>query len=442
MARGGIYDHLAGGFARYSTDEQWLIPHFEKMLYDNALLATAYTEAFCATGNALYENVARETLDYILLEMTSSDGGFYSAEDADSEGKEGKFYVWTDEELRSALPAGEYRALAEVYAVSSAGNFEAGANVLSLRSGAAWEDRYRPEVLRARTALRNMRALRPRPLKDDKVLTAWNGLMIGSMARAGRSFGDARYRNAAERAAAFVRSALWRDGILLRRHRSGDARHPGTLDDYAYMIDGLICLYEASADEEWLLWAIDLQRAQDRIFADEARGGYYYASGDTPDLLVRTKGLTDGAIPSAGAVSALNCLKLHRYLQEEAYRERAADVIAAAGEMPLRYPGSFSQLIIAADFISDDVAEITVAGGKDSVEFTDAVSRLSARFLPNSVIAYAGTGTPTAIPLAAGKARIKRKTTLYVCTGSQCHPPVTEPDQALDLLEPVKQYKL
>jgi uncharacterized protein len=442
MARGGIYDHLGGGFARYSTDEKWLVPHFEKMLYDNALLATSYTEAFCATGTTLYENVARETLDYVLNDMTSPAGGFYSAEDADSEGKEGRFYVWTDAELRDALSAEEYDALCRVYAVSRTGNFEEGVNILSLRADARWEDRYLPEVMKARTALRTVQARRPRPLKDDKFLTAWNGLMIGAMARAHRAFGDSRYLDAAVRAAAGVRDMLWREGMLLRRYREGDARYPGTLDDYAFMIDGLLCLYEASADESWLLWAVELQGVQDRIFSDEAGGGYYYSPADVPHLLVRTKELTDSAVPNANAVSALNSLRLYHYMQDDSYRETAQGVFAAAGDLPLRYPGGFSQLIIAADFLSDDVVELTVAGKEGSAEFNAAVKNIFAHYLPNAVLAYAKENSLSAIPLASGKRPVNERTTLYVCSGSQCHAPVSDPDAAFALIGPIKRYEL
>ncbi len=442
MARGGIYDHLGGGFARYSTDERWLVPHFEKMLYDNALLAAAYIEAFCATGNALYEHVARETLGYVLDDMSSPAGGFYSAEDADSEGREGRFYVWTDAGLREALTAEQYDALCRVYAVSRTGNFEEGTNVLSLRADAAWEDRCRPEVMQARAVLRAVRARRPRPLKDDKLLTAWNGLMIGTMARAHRAFGDGRYLDAAVRAAACVRDLLWRDGVLLRRYRDGDARYPGTLDDHAFMIDGLLCLYEASADDTWLLWAVDLQKAQDRIFSDTAGGGYYYSPADAPHLLVRTKDLADGAVPNANAVSALNCLRLHHYMQDDTYRKTARGVFNAAGDLPLRYPGAFSQLIIAADFLSDDVTEVTVAGNKKSAEFNAAVKNIGARYLPNAVFAYADENGLSSIPLGAGKGPVNGRTALYVCSGSQCHAPVSGADAALALIGPIKRYAL
>jgi uncharacterized protein len=442
MARGGIYDHLGGGFSRYSTDEKWLVPHFEKMLYDNALLATAYTEAFSATGTPLYADVARETLDYVLDEMTSPEGGFYSAEDADSEGSEGLFYVWKDDGLRAALSKEEYGALTRVYAISGEGNFQEGYNILALRSDAAWEDRYRPDVMKALSVLRNMRARRTRPLKDDKFLTSWNGLMIGAMARAYRVFGDGRYLEAAVRAAACMHDLLWRDGMLLRRYRDGDARYPGTLDDYSYLIDGLLCLYEASRDERWFAWVVKLQAVQDRIFLDETGGGYYYSSSDTGHLLVRTKDMADGALPNANAVSALNCLRLSHYMQDDAYRVKALGVIGASGDMPQRYPGAFSQLLIALDFLGDDVVEITAAGEDDTAGFNNAIKLLSSRFLPNSVTAYAGKNALSRIPIAAGKTLLDGRMTLYICSRSQCHAPVQDPETALMLTGSVKTYEL
>lgn len=321
MHRGGIYDHLGYGFARYSVDERWLVPHFEKMLYDNALLALAYLEAYQATGKEIYAQVAREIFTYVLRDMTDPEGGFYSAEDADSEGEEGKFYVWTPEEIQDVLGEADGELFVECYGVTPEGNFE-GKNILNLldvswetiatRKGMTLHELER-KMSEAREKLFEVREKRVHPHKDDKVLTSWNGLMIAALARGGRVLGDERYTAAAEKAVSFIWRYLRReDGRLLARYRDGEAAYLAYVDDYAYLAWGLLELYEAGFDVSHLEKAIELTHQMLDLFADEEKGGLFFYGRDAEQLLTRPKEVYDGALPSGNSVAACNLIRLAR----------------------------------------------------------------------------------------------------------------------------------
>ena len=311
MGRGGIYDHLGGGFHRYSTDNQWLVPHFEKMLYDNALLAWTYLEAYQITGKRMYSDIVRGILDYVLSEMTNSQGGFYSAQDAGGIGEEGIFYVWSASELKQHLTSEELALFEKVYGVTEAGNFEGGHNVLALQDEYNWEIKEHPLIESAHHKLMMARRQRSAPLKDDKILTAWNGLMIAAMAKAYQVLGEEIYLQAAQQGARFLKQNLMKNGKLLRRYRGGEVAFSGYLGDYAYLIAGLLALYEADFDPAWANWARDLQAKQHEIFWDDQLGAYYYSRADDPNLIRRSVDFNDGALPNSNAVSALNLLKLH-----------------------------------------------------------------------------------------------------------------------------------
>ena len=337
MARGGLQDQLAGGFHRYSTDETWLVPHFEKMLYDNAALAPLYAEAADLAPDLGFERVARATLDFVLHELTSPEGGFLSAIDAETDGHEGAYYTWTREELKAHL-AGDHDLFASVYGLEGPANFEAGRYVLSLpvpfaeaaRARGLSEPELEARLAPGRTALKRARELRPRPLVDDKVLTDWNGLMIGALARAGARLGDQRYVKASAVAARFVLARLARPASppLLHVYREGVARVPAFLDDYAFLIQGFLSLATATGDESWTREAIRLQAEQDERLLDPKEGGYY-AAGDDAHLLLRAKPAFDGALASGNGVSAANLLDLYQRTRDDRYHERAAQTLGA-----------------------------------------------------------------------------------------------------------------
>jgi uncharacterized protein YyaL (SSP411 family) len=356
MARGGIHDQIGGGFHRYSTDAEWLVPHFEKMLYDNASLARLYAAAAPLAPELGFARVARATLDFVLAELTGPEGGFLSAIDAETDGHEGVYYTWTREELESVLDAEAFRLLAPVYGFDGAPSFEGDRYVLHLPEGL--EARARAldlavEELVARLepgrrALLQARARRPRPLVDDKMLADWSGLMIGAMAEAGRGLDEPRYLDAARRAAEFVLSRLrpQTPGGLLHVFRLGEAKVPALLDDYAFLVEGLLALERASGEARWLEAAVSLQEEQDRRLGDDA-GGYFAAEGD-PRLLFRSKPAYDGAVASGNGIAALNLLELAARTGERAFRERAERVVAAFGEAIDELPLAHVTLVRAA----------------------------------------------------------------------------------------------
>jgi len=438
MARGGIYDHLGGGFHRYSTDERWLLPHFEKMLYDQAALARAYVEAFEATRNPKYARVAREVLDYVLRDMTGPEGGFFSAEDADSEGEEGRFYVWREAELRQALDAAELHAVEDAYGVTPAGNAPRGANVLHLVRG----DRAPGAgvLARALETLRRARASRVRPHRDEKVLADWNGLMIAAMARAGRVLEAPRYVDGAARAARFVLARLGRpDGTLLHRLSGGEARYTANLDDYAFLIDGLIELFEADFDRRWLDRAAALQETVEKRFL-APQGNYHFTDGSDPSLLVRDVRTVDNVVPAGNSVAALNLLRLADLLLDPEAARRARAILAATPRDVEESPEAFPVLLMALDYSSDRSKEVAIAGDPQGAATRALVAAVREGFNPNLVLA-AGLPEPDAVPLLRGKRLRNGQPTAYVCEGQVCQSPTTDPRVAAGLAKAFRPLK-
>ena len=430
MARGGLFDHVGGGFHRYSTDERWLVPHFEKMLYDQAALASAYTEAWQVTREAEYEAVARATLDYVLRDLTHPDGGFFSAEDADSEGEEGKFYVWTDEELREALPPDERAAALEAYGVTPRGNFEGGANILALHPvhPAA---RGSELLVRARARLCERRNRRVRPHLDDKVLTSWNGLMIAAMARAAVAFNEPRYTQGAARAARFVLSrCAGPGGTLWRRWRAGEAGVTGYLDDYAFLIEGLLELYQMDFDPAWLDEAVRLQDVQDGRYGDPGAGGYWFTDGGDATLLRRGKEFLDNVRPAGNSVSALNALRLAGLMVDPARAEAAGRLFAVVAGTVARAPLAFPHLLLAVDYALDRSKEVAISGPEDGTRVL--LEAVFAGFNPNKVVAAASPGSSASgrsVPLLEGRAPLEGRATAWVCERGACRLPTTSPDE-------------
>ena len=456
MRSGGLYDHLGFGFHRYSTDASWLVPHFEKMLYDQALLAIACTEACQATGKDEYEKTAREILAYVSRDLTAPEGGFYSAEDADSEGEEGRFYLWTEAEIRRVLAPEEADAAIRFFRVRGDGNFieEAagrrnGKNILhtkgTVEEAAAEAGRSADECMgileRARRKLLVAREERPRPHRDDKILTDWNGLMIAAFARAASVFDDAAYLDAADRAADFILRGMGApDGRLLHRYRDGQAAILANLDDYAFLIWGLIELYEAGFASARLEAAVRLQEEQDRRFWDRAAGGYFFTPEDGEDLLFRQKDIHDGAIPSGNAVSLLNLLRLARMTVRPGLEDRAARLARAFASQLQRFPSGYSHFMIGLDFLTGPTAEIVIAGDLQKKDARDMVRSLRRRFLPNKVVIFRHSGGGAAggsgpAEFADGMQAVGGRATAYVCVNQACSRPTQDIDEMLRLLD-------
>lgn len=445
MARGGIHDHVGGGFHRYSTDRVWLVPHFEKMLYDQASLSMVYLEAFQATGNEFYESVARGILDYVLRDMTAKSGGFFSAEDADSAGREGAFYVWSLDELKKILTAKELDHVVKIYGVTAEGNFgdgEKGENILNLREKFPWKVKNGPLAKSLQRKLFAVREKRVHPFKDDKILTAWNGLMIASMAKAYQVLGDPRYLAAAQGAARFIKDHLYRKKALIRRYRLGEAMHPASLDDYAYLIQSLLTLYEADFDEGWIQWARRLQETQDRRFWDAEAGGYFLGAKNGNHLLARKKEFADGARPNSNAVSVLNLLRLYDFTFDKEYEKKAKKVLAVVANPLSRFPGAFSQMLIALDYYLDRSKEIAVLGPRDSADKKAILQMLRTRFIPNKVLAYSPPNAKTLLPILEDKMTAKGKTTVFVCENNVCKYPTGNIGKVRELAENYKSYSL
>jgi uncharacterized protein YyaL (SSP411 family) len=436
MARGGIYDHLGGGFARYSTDDRWLVPHFEKMLYDNALLASAYLDAYRLTRDPEDARVARETLDYVLGRMTSEEGPFFSTEDADSEGEEGKYYVWPLEEVQSILGPDRAKTFAYVYDVTEQGNWE-GANILnlpkSLDQAAKMLGRdvaeLKTELAEGRARLLAVRERRVPPGKDTKALVSWNGLMLAALAEGGRVLNDERYLAAAEKAAGFLLDTMRRpNGRLLHSYKDGQAKFNGFLDDYANLIDGLIRLFEATGNPRWIEAAVELATVMIDQFADVETGGFFYTGRDHEELVVRPRELLDGATPSGNAMAATALVRLSRLTGREDFEATAREALKAVEGVMRQYPTAAGQSLIALDILLAPPREIAVIAGDDPAEFQAVLVALADRFLPGAVIAPAPTpASPQLgqlVPLLADRPAREGRTTIYVCERFACQAPV------------------
>jgi uncharacterized protein len=426
MASGGMYDQVGGGFARYSVDERWLVPHFEKMLYDNALLARAYLHGWQVTGDELFRRVACETLDWALREMRGPEGGFLSALDADSEGVEGRFYVWSLAELRSTLGEDAGAAIA-YFGATDSGNFE-GANILT--RGAE-----EPADLQAiREHLYEVRRHRVWPGIDDKRLTAWNALMISALADAGAVLERDDYLDAASACASFVLSELrGPDGRLLRSWKDGEAKLNGYLEDHAFLVEALISLYEATFDERWFAAAREIADFTIEHFADEENGGFFETAGYHERLVARRKDLEDNPIPAGNSSAAYGLLRLALLTGEYDYERRAVGVFRLLQRVAFQHPQAFAHLLQAMDFHVAAVKEVALVGA----DLRPLERAVRGRFRPHLVLAGAPdaeAGAASAVPLLEGRAPVNGSAAAYVCERFACKRPVTEPDELEALL--------
>ena len=455
MRQGGIYDQVGFGFHRYSTDAHWLLPHFEKMLYDQAMLAMTYTEAYQATGNPEYEQSAREIFSYVLRDMTDPDGGFYSAEDADSEGEEGKFYLWSTAELQELLTPEELALAKAVYSLENEGNFveqgageRTGANILHRTGSYAQvaEELGMSEVALGlqiepiRQKLFTTREARIHPHKDDKVLTDWNGLMIAALAKGAQAFDEPTYAEAAARSADFLLSTLRDgDGRLLHRYRDGEAGIQATADDYAFLIWGLLDLYEATFELPYLEQAIALNGEFITHFWDDESGGFFFTADDAEALLTRQKEFYDGAIPSANSVAMLNLLRLERITADSDLAERAAAIGLAFGGGVQANPAGFTQMLVGVDFGTGPSHEVVIVGEPGETDTMTLVTALHRPFVPNKVVLLRPPGDAPPITQLAQYTQyhyaLDGKATAYVCQNFECELPTTDVETMLALLE-------
>ena len=434
MARGGIYDHLGGGFHRYATDSIWLVPHFEKMLYDNSQLARVYLKAWQMTGEPLFRRVVEETLDYVIHEMTNPEGGFYSTLDADSEGEEGKYYVWEPSEVRDVL-GDDAEALMKAYDVSENGNFE-GRNILNrpldfdvvahLLDTTTSELDERLAV--SKKALFERRARRIKPGLDDKVLTSWNGLMLAAFAEAARAFDNPDYLTAARRNARFVLSELRTpEGRLLRTWKDGRASLNGYLEDYSYLLEGLLALYQATFESEWFAAAREIADVMIERFADP-QGGFFDTSDDHERLITRPKNVQDNATPSGSAMAATALFRLSGLTGDGRYAEAAESGMNLISGFADKHPTAFGQWLNAMDYCLGDPLEVAIVGdpaSRDSRELLDVVFE---GFRPGVVVAAGEEADISPVPLLSRRPRIDRRATAYVCRNFACNLPVTRAD--------------
>jgi uncharacterized protein YyaL (SSP411 family) len=439
MAAGGIHDQLGGGFARYAVDAEWLVPHFEKMLYDNALLAQLYLDAYLVSGQARHAEVVHDILGYVLRDMTHSEGGFYSAEDADSEGHEGKFYCWTRQELSRLLTPGEVDAVVRHFGITEQGNFVdhshpdplPALNVLSVAglTGTPASDPSRTPndlalIASAKVKMLETRNKRVRPHRDDKVLASWNGLMLGALARAGAVFGNQAYRAAAERNLAFIRERLWdaRSGMLHHRWRAGERDNAQLLNAYAFVLSGVIELYEATLGADYLDLAIALAEAMIERFHDPGEGGFWQ-SGDAKDLILRVKEDYDGAEPSGNSIAILALLKLG------AITGRKDFTVAAGGSLRLfstrlqQAPQAVPYMLLALDFSMQEPKRAVVAGDPHSTQAREILHSIHSVYQPNKVV----LGNSGVVEAFARTLPAREHPAVYLCTGNSCQPPMSDP---------------
>ncbi len=455
MRLGGIFDHVGFGFHRYSTDAQWLTPPFEKMLYDQAMLALAYTEAYEATNKISYKKTVEQIFDYVLRDLTSPEGGFYSAEDADSEGEEGKFYLWTLDEIQEILPETEARFVERAFNVFSMGNFKEestqslnGRNILHLKRPLEklngqlgfTEKKIQETWESARKRLFEIREKRVHPHKDDKILTDWNGLMIAALSKASRVFGNKDYFLAAARAADFI-IAKMRDanGRLLRRYRLGEAGLSAHVDDYSFFIWGLLELYETSFEIIYLKVALQLHDDFLERFWDKESGGFFFTADDSEKLLVRQKEIYDGATPSGNSVAAMNLIKLSRICASLEFDSMVLAIGKAFSADVKRFPSAYTQFLLFVDFLLGPSFEVIIVGPESSVETDIMLERLNSAYIPNKVVIFKNSDTkPTEIvsiaPYLKDFEMTNKHVTAFVCGNYKCESPTNNPEKMLSIL--------
>ncbi len=464
MARGGMYDHIGGGFHRYATDTKWHVPHFEKMLYDQAQLVISYLEAYQLTHENFYADVARDVLNYVQRDMTHPSGGFYSAEDAESavdparpeEKEEGAFYTWIKSEINSLLTPRETAVFNYYYDVKANGNVTSdphkefvGENILYIahtigetaRQFNLTEKEVGEILARSREALFRTRKQRPKPHLDDKILVSWNGLMISAFARAFQVLEDEKYLQAAEHAAQFILDNLYdkKAKKLLRRYRDGEARYEAHLEDYAFFTQGLLDLYESSLDIRWLKTAIEMTQQQNDLFYDKANGGFFDISGNDPTILIRTKEWYDGAEPTGNSIAILNLLRLSQMTDNRQWREMADQSLAYFGERMLNTPQGLAQFLVALDFSLSKPKQIIIAGKAGDPHTRALLDEVHSRFIPNKIILLADNGAAqetlaSYIPFIENVQMINGKSTAYICENYACELPTSDREVVAKLL--------
>jgi len=445
MRMGGIYDHIGFGFHRYSTDPNWLVPHFEKMLYDQALLTLAYLEIYQATGKEVYANTAKEVLRYVSRDMVSSEGGFYSAEDADSEGVEGKFYVWSRAEIEEILGIEDAKIFAKLYNVEVNGNFleeatreKTGNNIVHLNSNLS--DTHSIDIELLRNKLFEAREKRIRPHKDDKILTDWNGLMIAAFAKAGYIFNEPKYIQVAEKAVNFILNQMKNsEGRLLHRYREGGADILAFIDDYAFLIWGLINLYEASFETLYLKTAISLTEEQLRLFWDSSIGAFFFTAEDAESLLTRQKETYDGAIPSGNSVAMLNLLRLAQLTGDDKYEKKADQLGRVFAEGVRANPTAHSLMMVAVDYAVGPTYSLVIAGDEGKDDTNSMLEEVRKQFLPNKSLIF--RPTENSYPEIDKYSnfiqffdKYEGKATAYVCINKTCKAPTNDINVAIEHL--------
>ncbi|MBE0430404.1 MAG: thioredoxin domain-containing protein [Dehalococcoidia bacterium] len=434
MVKGGIYDQIGGGFHRYATDARWLVPHFEKMLYDNALLGRAYLDAYIVTGRALFRRITEETIDYVLREMTSPEGGFYSTQDADSEGMEGKYYLWSYQEVVEVLGSDAARMVNDYYGVTTKGNFE-GANILHIHGDVPDEE---PDIIKqAKASLLCVREKRVRPARDDKVLTSWNGLMLAGLAEAACVLDREDYLAAGIANASFVLKEMMSAGYLKHTYREGKATIEGYLDDYALLIEGLLSLHQASFDGRWLREGIRLTDVMVEEFWDESTGMFYDTGGKHEELFVRPRNTHDGAVPSGPSAATLALLKVSRLTGNQRLEEMATASLKAVQGLMARHPLAFGNWLCALDFCLSQPREIAIVGSHREAAAAGLLRVLFNTWLPNKVVAAcdpADTASMDDVILLQDRSMIDQRPTVFVCDRRSCRRPVNDPDSLRKLL--------
>ncbi len=455
MQLGGIKDHIGFGFHRYSTDNKWILPHFEKMLYNQAMIAMAYTEAYQATGNEQYAKTAHEIFTYISRDMTRGQGGFYSAEDADSEGKEGEFYLWKKDEIKEVLTDEEAEFVYDIFNIEKEGNYyeestgkKIGKNILYLSKQLGEiasninysEEKFLEFFEDVRKKLYKHREKRIHPAKDDKILTDWNGLMIVALAKGAQVFNERKYAELAKDTADFIlKNMKTSDGRLLHRYRKGKASIPANLDDYAFFIWGLLELYETNFQIRYLKEAIRLNDDQIEHFWDDDNGGFYFIADDSEEVIARQKNSYDGAVPSGNSVSMLNLLHLSRMTGESSYEEKASKISEVFSANIKKSPSLYTQFMVALDFMLGPSYEIVIVGDKRAEDTKEMINALRKKFIPNKIVILKTTESesPEITHIAEFtrfQESIKGKATAYICVNYQCKMPTTKVNKMLNLL--------
>ena len=443
MRLGGIYDHIGFGFHRYSTDRHWLVPHFEKMLYDQAMIAMAYTEAYHITGEDIFAQTAREIFTYVLRDMTASEGGFFSAEDADSEGEEGKFYIWTEQEIKEVLGEDYGKEFNDIFSITTPGNYRDESSGKETRLNIPHLKNYNAngsnEFESAREKLFNIREKRIHPLKDDKILTDWNGLMIAALAKAAIVLDEPVYLDAAEKAAEFVLHSISKGERLLKRYRNGVAALDAHLDDYAFMAWGLLELYEATFATKYLSQALDLMNIMVEDFWDDKNGGFFLGSDQSEKLIVRSKTAYDGAIPSGNSVAVMNMVKLTRITGNTNWAELAEKTIRAFSEDVNRAPTGYTLMLTGFMFDTQNSKEIVIVGDSRNRNTTKFLHTIRASYAPHKVLLFKDTSVSDnrleqLANWTSTQNSINGKPTAYVCKNFACNQPTSDLQTALSFI--------